>query len=143
MPKYLKQNYDYKLLSDNFEYSENSVSCLVWKVKKNNQTGNRSHAGYYHTKSNYSTWEVELNSKSYSIARIIAVLHGWDVTDKVIDHIDGNTKNNLISNLRLITHAENSRNSKFSKANTSGAKGVMWWTSKGCQYAVAYWRELS
>ena len=42
----------------------------------------------------------------------------------VIDHIDGNTLNNIRLNLRICTHGENLRNQKLSIANKSGYKGV-------------------
>jgi hypothetical protein len=41
-----------------------------------------------------------------------------------IDHIDGNGINNQRLNLRLATHAENLRNQRIGKNNTSGFKGV-------------------
>ena len=42
----------------------------------------------------------------------------------IIDHLDGNPLNNQKNNLRICTHAENMRNSKIPKNNTSGFKGV-------------------
>lgn len=42
------------------------------------------------------------------------------------DHIDGNTLNNQIDNLRICTNAENQHNSQKRKTNKSGYKGVSW-----------------
>jgi len=58
-------------------------------------------------------------------------------TDKnqVIDHIDGNQRNNLKSNLRNATNQENSCNLKLSKNNTSGITGV--WYDKSRDKWVA------
>lgn len=43
-----------------------------------------------------------------------------------VDHIDGNKGNCRRSNLRFCTYAENNRNMKISKRNSSGYKGVHW-----------------
>lgn len=42
----------------------------------------------------------------------------------VTDHIDGNTLNNLVSNLRVCSQADNSKNQAVKSNNTTGYKGV-------------------
>ena len=44
----------------------------------------------------------------------------------VIDHIDGDTLNNKLTNLRTCTTADNSRNVKIRETNKSGCTGVSW-----------------
>jgi hypothetical protein len=53
------------------------------------------------------------------------VFDGWNL---VIDHIDGNPKNNCLSNLQVISNRENS--SKDKKNGTSKYVGVCWFKSK-------------
>lgn len=44
----------------------------------------------------------------------------------VTDHIDGDTLNCQKSNMRICTQAENNKNMRGPKTNTSGFKGVSW-----------------
>lgn len=50
---------------------------------------------------------------------ILGAQHG-----ELVDHIDGNTLNNQRLNLRKCTQAQNLRNAKKSRLNTTGFKGV-------------------
>jgi hypothetical protein len=45
---------------------------------------------------------------------------------QIVDHVDGDTRNNRFSNLRLTTESGNNRNQKMRSNNTSGYVGVTW-----------------
>lgn len=49
----------------------------------------------------------------------------------VVDHIDGNGRNNMIGNLRSVTASENQKNARRSVSNTSGYAGVRFCLSTG------------
>ena len=42
----------------------------------------------------------------------------------IIDHKNGDVRDNSLDNLRLVTYSQNSMNSKISSRNTSGLKGL-------------------
>lgn len=66
---------------------------------------------------------VSINGKSYRVHRIVFLMHkGY--YPAVLDHIDGNSHNNRIENLRPASRSQNQHNSKLAKNNTSGYKGV-------------------
>lgn len=54
----------------------------------------------------------------------------------VVDHINGNPWDNRWSNLRLVTPAQNSANTKRPSTNTSGYKGVSWSRRGRCWLAT-------
>ena len=48
-----------------------------------------------------------------------------------VDHIDGDTYNNRLNNLRVVTCQDNMRNAKLSSSNTSGTVGISWYHING------------
>lgn len=64
-----------------------------------------------------------VNGKMYKASRVLYWLH-TNIWPEVVDHFDGNRSNDLISNLRGTIRADNNKNVKKRKDNTSGHKGV-------------------
>ena len=75
-------------------------------------------------KSGYKSYKIQINCKPYLLSRIVYKAHNndWDITDtssnNLIDHINNNSLDNRIENLRILTAQENQFNSR--------AKGYTW-----------------
>ena len=73
---------------------------------------------------NYEYYTIKFDKKPYKLSRIVFKAHNndWDITDtsdtNYIDHINNNSLDNRIENLRIITHQQNQWNTK--------AKGYCW-----------------
>lgn len=73
----------------------------------------------------YAKTALYLGGKHYSVCRHVLVYYmdTGKIVDKV-DHIDGNTFNDVPSNLREATQLQNCHNRRINSNNTSGVKGV-------------------
>lgn len=94
---------------------------IYWKIsygsrKINTKCGCLDEKGYEYT------MFCGKNLKNHRI--IFMMFHGY--LPKVVDHINGIKNDNRIENLRAATKSQNGFNSKISKANKSGVKGVSW-----------------
>jgi hypothetical protein len=129
-----------ELVRELFDYHEDGH--LVWKNDRGSNKLKNTIAGYFDSSRNY--FVVKINDRRYQLHRIIYFWHNG-VLSKIIDHKDGNPKNNKIENLREANSHQNAWNSSKSKSNTSGYKGVFWhskmkkWTSSICFHRKLIW----
>ena len=99
-----------ELLHNLFVYQD---GLLFWKKMNGKKAG--SNTGRY--------FQIPVNKKLYGNHRLIFLMH-YGYLPEYVDHIDGDTHNNRIENLRASTALGNSRNSKLRKDSKTGIKGV-------------------
>ena len=74
-----------------------------------------------------STWSVGFLKQNNRVHRIVFLLHHGYISDSselVIDHTDGNSLNNCVSNLREVPVYLNVRNKKVDKRNKLNLPGI-------------------
>lgn len=108
---------------DYFEYDPEGF--IRWKVQRGQRGKPGEIAGCRQTR---GYWAVKLLGRKYLVHKIVWYLHHGVYPDyqedQVIDHIDGDPKNNRIDNLRLVDTPMNQQNTKLRCDSTSGVKGV-------------------
>ena len=107
-------------LKELFDYQDGN---LIYKTNRGRLAKVGQRAGASDEKLGYI--RVRLNSKNYLLHRLVFMYHHGFVSD-VIDHINGNTLDNRIENLRVATKQQNCLNRETNKNNSSGCKNVSW-----------------
>ncbi len=69
---------------------------------------------------------IRIDENVYKAHRIAWAMHYGEEPTQAIDHRNGNKGDNSISNLREVTHVENSRKQSLKSSNSSGINGVSW-----------------
>jgi hypothetical protein len=108
-----------------FDYRDGQ---LVWRVKIAARAKIGNCAGCI-TEGGYTI--IAVRKKLYFAHRLIWLWHNGYSPENCIDHIDRDRGNNRIENLRAVSHSCNTRNSKKSKNNTSGVKGICYSRKEG------------
>ena len=107
------------LVNDIFELTEDGL-LRRRKTSSSNAKKGMIVRGYM----NNGYVNTRINNREIRYHRLVWVLVYGDWPRGIIDHIDGNTSNNSIINLRLATDQNNSWNSKAKSTNKTGFKGV-------------------
>lgn len=100
-----------------FKYDPTTPSCIVRK----SNTGEYKPAGF----KTGPYYKASLDNSSYGTHRIVWLLHNGSISqDVVIDHIDGDSLNNKIENLRAVTTSFNCKN-RLTKLPKSGFRNII------------------
>ena len=127
------KNNELSFYKEAFELDVNSPSGLRWKTRPRNHFAtdgamkkmNSQYAGKLAgTKTSHGYWQVQAGRQIGAHRVVWSLFHDQELGEFVIDHIDGNSLNNSIENLRKATFAENSRNRKVSKSKKIQLKGI-------------------
>lgn len=121
-----------EVLREALDYNEES-GALTWKARPVSHFKKRKDSIWWNAKfpgteafksvDKDGYWCGSICDRKLRAHRVIwAVVYG-DWPADLIDHKDGDVKNNKIQNLRLATNSQNQQNKKFS-SNKSGFKGV-------------------
>lgn len=120
-------------------YDETSHTGLRWAVNASTRARAGSEAG-----SDFEGryWRIRYRGQDDLCHRVIWRIANGAIPDGLqIDHIDGNGKNNVISNLRLVPCEVNQRNRRMINSNGTGATGVRY--SRKSNGYEAFWNDLT
>ena len=121
------------------EFIEATINNKLIRIDKNNSMNVWSWRDWVKTKppywykikltlqtnyNGYKSYTIRINGKAYILSRVVYKAHNndWDITDNsmnnFIDHINKNSLDNRIENLRILTNQQNQFN--------TNTKGYRW-----------------
>ena len=126
-----------KRLKELFTYCDGNLirKCTVTYNALKGDVYGSNHKGYLNG---------NVDGKRYLAHRLVYIYH-FGHAPETIDHIDHNTNNNRIENLRPCNKSKNAMNAKLRMDNKSGVKGVHWRkdTKKWCAQIVSNKKHYS
>lgn len=140
--KTLQSNLTQEYLKECFEY-DHQTGVLYWKERPRHHFNKSSDHKRWNTRyagnragtistlsSGYQRITVRVDSTRYLATRIIWLLVHGTWPQYVLDHINGDSLDNRIDNLRDIPQEKNCHNRKLSSNNKSGYNGIHFKTSQ-------------
>lgn len=100
------------------------TGVFTWKERLSNRIHVGDVVGWKNNKENDKSIETSIEGRRYPLHRLAWLYVYGEWPADLIDHINGNARDNRIANLRPASKLENNWNTKKSKRNTSGYKGV-------------------
>jgi len=113
---------------------------FLWKVSRGPARAGQVAGAIFSVNTPWPYWQIKINHKVYLAHRLVWLMEHGEMPS-YIDHIDSNGLNNHISNLRKCDMSQNIANSRTSKKNTSGFKGVSWEKDSGKWLASIRYRR--
>jgi hypothetical protein len=109
------------------------TGVLRWRVDRTCTARAGTRAGCSHSRG-YLT--IRVDGHRYYAHRLawLLALGEWPAGE--IDHIDGDTGNNRLANLRVVTRSQNNLNHNLHRNNTSGVSGVYWYAARSKWRAI-------
>lgn len=122
------------IISRLFDY-DHKTGELRWssESKTTNRSGGHGSLAGYINRAGYRI--VMVDGRNYRAHRIGWAIHYGSWPDGVLDHINRDTQDNRIENLRCTSQLFNAQNRVAPKHNKSGHRGVSYIKSKGVWYA--------
>src|SRR5215469_1292035 len=120
---YVREALDYDPETGAFRWRErpsahfpDEVTRRKWNTRWADKPAGKAHCRGY--------LRITLDYKDYLLHRLAWLLGHGEPVPGMLDHIDGDRRNNRIANLRAATQSENNWNSRLRKNNLVGVKGV-------------------
>jgi len=89
------------------------------------RTGKPAHIYYKKKKSDPRPYGVvEVKDQRFAVHRVVWAVVRGEWPNGIIDHINRDTTDNSVANLRIVTHGGNAKNKTRARNNSSGYNGI-------------------